>query len=229
MIKVKVSKNKPKILESMTKQIKDNNDNDFISILYFIFRMVILYIIFKNTLYITTSIIDNGLLSFIVFIILVIFEYKFYRYLRDTHNISYLNNIVVLKSNKVVRLVDVIDIDKTIQNMENNTLKYIYLNIDKRDIEVFEDDKYFKSLKEHNKHYIAYQYLNSDKWSISQYNDLIESIEALYKQNEISQYEKTMAQNSSKIKQYHRLYERSNIDQESETIKNLINTKNKLM
>lgn len=229
MIKVKVSQNKPKLLEVMTKQIKDKYDNDFMSTLNFIFRMVIMYIIIKNTIHITTSIIDNGLLSFIVFTTLVILEYKFYRYLRDTHHISYLNNIVLLSSNKIVRLVDVINVDKTLENMENNKLKYIYLDIDERNVELFRDDKYFKSLKKNDKYYVAYQYLKSDKWSRIQYNDLIESLKSLYKQNEIAKYEKAMKKNSSKIKQYHRLYERSNVDQSSETIKNLINTKNKLM
>lgn len=229
MIKVKVSQNKPKILEFMTKKIEDKSDNGIVLALNFVFRMVIMYIIIKNIVTITNSLIDNGLLAFIVYTTLVIILYKCYRYLRDTHHISYLNNIVLLTSNRIVRLVDVIDVDKTLQNMEDNKLKYIYLNLNPRNIELFENDKYFKLLKENDKHYIAYQYLKSDKWSKDQYNDLVESLKSLHKQNEIAKYEKEIKKNSSKIKKYHRLYEQSNVDQSSETIKNLINTKNKLM
>ena len=226
MISIKVSQNKQKMLEQITKPLV--NKSDIMMIISFLIRFFVMYNIIKITIMAVCKTFD-GFLGFGIFVLLIIFEFKIYRYLRHTHHISYLNDIVVLKSNKIVRLVDVIDVDKTIQNMENNKLKYVYLNIDRRDIEVFEKDKYFKSLKEYDKYYIAYQYLKSDKWSKEHFNDLVKSLESLSKQNEIAQYKKTMERNSSKIKKYHRLYERSNIDHTNETIKKLIDSKNKLM
>ena len=94
MISIKVSQNKPKMLEQITKPLV--NKSDMMMIISFLIRFFVMYNIIKITMIVVGKTFD-GFLGFVIFVLLIIFEFKIYRYLRHTHHISYLNDIVILK------------------------------------------------------------------------------------------------------------------------------------
>lgn len=218
--KLNIDKRKMRFLEWCVKPLKSETNssqrlvNGFIT---FVIMFVAIKACFSDASRVSTfafhgSVIVGLILSVTLIYVLV----KVFDYLRHYHTTSILNHIVILKSGKVGRLYEFIDLNETfkenftsIHQKATNRQRVVFKFLE-NDVDFMGRDAVFKEMSENNKYKIAYGYVSASKQSHEQLNKVLDTINELKKANDIDYVQKQAQQNASRAKNQHRYYQSAN-------------------
>lgn len=203
---LRIDKNKSEMLSILSKNLYGEKPFFGYNILWImlfimIFKVLAIPMVFTNGFLIET------LLMFIAFIATI----KISKYLRNVHSIDQLNKIVILKSGRIGRLYEFIDVELTAKHFVNQKkIKYIYFTFSENQIAAIGSDEGFSRLDNVHKYYIAYQYLNTNRKSKNGLIDILNTIDEIKLQENIAFAQKQYEKSQSKVSYYHEMYDLAN-------------------
>lgn len=218
--KLNIDKRKMRFLEWCVKPLKSETNssqrlvNGFIT---FVIMFVAIKACFSNASRVSTFAFHGSVIvGLIVSVTLIYVLVKVFDYLRHYHTTSILNHVVILKSGKVGRLYEFIDLNETfkenftsIHQKATNRQKVVFKFLE-NDVEFMGRDASFKEMSENSKYKIAYGYVSASKQSHEQLNKVLDTINELKKTKEIDYAQKQVQQNTSRAKNQHRYYQAAN-------------------
>ena len=218
--KLNIDKRKMRFSEWCVKPLKSETNssqrlvNGFIT---FVIMFVAIKACFSDASRVSTFAFHGSVIvGLIMSVTLIYVLVKVFDYLRHYHTTSILNHIVILKSGKVGRLYEFIDLNETfkenftsIHQKATNRQRVVFKFLE-NDVDFMGRDAVFKEMSENNKYKIAYGYVSASKQSHEQLNKVLDTINELKKANDIDYVQKQAQQNASRAKNQHRYYQSAN-------------------
>lgn len=218
--KLNIDKRKMRFLEWCVKPLKSETNSSQRLVNGFI-TFVIMFVAIKACFSAASRVLTfafhgSVIMGLLISVVLIYALVKVFNYLRHYHTISILNHVVILKSGKVGRLYEFIDLNETfkenftsIYQKATNRQKVVFKFLE-NDVDFMGRDAAFKEMSENDKYKIAYGYVSASKQSHEQLNKVLDTINELKKANDIDSAKKQVQQNAARAKNQHRYYQFAN-------------------